>query len=1052
MSTKKLFILLIIVFLSACQRAEPAPENRAGGGTAVTTPPTTLFKDVSRTAGIMHTRQGNDRAIGQAWGDYDRDGWVDFYVTDTKGPNSLFRNNGDGTFSRPAFAETVALPEGYSGGASFADYDNDGWLDLYVVNWGQNVLFHNDAGQGFTDVTAQAGVGGGEANSQTASWGDYNNDGWLDLYVANWACYPRCGRPSQGDSDRLYHNNGDGTFSDVTRLLQGHTYGAGFVASFTDYDNDGDQDIYLVNDEFLFPIGNKLWRNDGPGCEDRLEGELAHCFTEVGGVAKADTQVMGMGLATADYDNDGDFDFYFSNAGPMTLLQNRGDGTFGDVAELAGVDVPDGIAWAATALDYNNDGWQDLYLAVMTTANHEGIAANPLFHNNGDGTFSRVSSGSGASDVGPTMGIATADFDNDGWVDLLLGNKDHGYSLLRNQTGAQTSNHWFSLDLAGAGPVNRDAVGTRVTIRTADGQTQMREVQNGGSLGAGNELTLHFGLGPSASSGPVSIDELTIQWPDGRSQQFTNIPADRKVSLSYPLDAAAEAAQQAALFPNTVGQSATTLNLPITTLLIIANGVAWLGLLLLVFYYRHSLGVRWQSVRWLGVLVLVVFGAAYLFSNLQAAEKTPVANQSPPTLDQLLAQAGAIVPLQRAAPSEEEVALGRALFWDPLLSGNKDIACVTCHHPDAATGDDLSLPIGTGGEGLARARIFVNGRQILVPRNATPIFNLGLDGMDVLFWDGRVSGTAVSLFDSPANDDLPLGLTNALAAQAMFPVTSRDEMRGHAGDEDIFGQRNSLATIKDYQFTRMWEELMAEILAVPGYQEMFRAAYPDVPLAELGFEHAANAMAAYQADIFTFLDSPWDRYLQGNETAVSAEVLAGAELFYGKAGCARCHSGALMSDLQFHNIGVPQVGPGKGNEEPFDYGRARETGDDSDLFAFRTPPLRNVAITGPWMHNGAYATLEAAVWHHLDPVQAVQNYDFSQLTPLMLEEDSGDTAVHTAPLNAPSFTRPSPDLTTDEVATLLTFLESLTSPSALDLSHTIPKSVPSGLPVGGSIN
>ncbi len=1044
MQSKKLLFLVIFIFLSACQLAEPAQENDTGvSDTAVSTPPTTLFQNVSRTAGIVHTRQGNDRAIGQAWGDYDRDGWVDFYVTDTEGPNSLYHNNGDGTFSHPPLAETVALPDAYSGGASFADYDNDGWLDLYVVNWGQNHLFHNEAGQGFVDVTIQASVGGEDANSQTASWGDYDNDGWLDLYVANWSCYPRCGRPNEGESDRLYHNNGDGTFSDVTRLLNGQTYGAGFVASFTDYDNDGDQDIYLVNDEFLFPTGNKLWRNDGPGCDGT-------CFTEIASEAGADTRVMGMGLATADYDNDGDFDFYFSNAGPMTLLQNQGDGTFSDMADLAGVAVPDGVAWAASALDYDNDGWQDLYLAVMTTADHKGLAANPLFHNNGDGTFSRITSGSGACDVGPTMGIATADFDNDGWVDLLIGNKDNGYSLLRNQTGAQANSHWFSLDLVGDGPVNRDAVGTRVTIRTADGVTQMRQVQNGGSLGAGNELTLHFGLGTA-----VSIDELTINWPDGRTQQFTNIPADRKVSLPYPLDATAEAAQQAALYPVTETASNPLIVskfTPTMKILIIATSAAWLGLLLLVFLYRRNLGISWQSVRWVGVLVLVVFVTAYLFNNLQAAEKTPEPSQNASTLEILLAQAGAGVPLQQAAPSAEKVALGRALFWDPLLSGNKDIACVTCHHPLQATGDGLSLPIGTGGQGLAPERIFVNNRQVLVPRNATPVFNMGLDGMDVLFWDGRVSGTAVAEFNSPANDDLPYDLDNALAVQAMFPVTSRDEMRGRRGDTDLFGERNTMSSAADHQSSRIWDELMVEILAVSAYQEMFQAAYPDVPLEELNFGHAANAMAAYQMEIFTFLDSPWDRYLQGDETAVSSEVLTGAELFYGKAGCARCHSGSLLSDLQFHNIGVPQVGPGKGNEEPYDYGRARVTGDDSDLFAFRTPPLRNVAITGPWMHNGAYATLEAAVLHHLDPAEAVENYDFSQLTPLMQEEDSGDTAVHTAALSAPTFDRPSPELTDAEVAALLAFLESLTSPSTLDLSHTIPESVPSGLPVGGSIN
>lgn len=214
-------------------------------------------------------------------------------------------------------------------------------------------------------------------------------------------------------------------------------------------------------------------------------------------------------------------------------------------------------------------------------------------------------------------------------------------------------------------------------------------------------------------------------------------------------------------------------------------------------------------------------------------------------------------------------------------------------------------------------------------------------------------------------------------------------MRGFPGNTDILGERNEMGNLKGHQAAMMWQGLMAKLLAVPAYQELFQAAYPGVPLNELNFGHAANALAAYQMDTFTFLDSPWDRYLQGDTTAVSPEALAGAELFYGQAGCADCHSGALLSDLQFHNIGVPQIGPGKGSEEPYDFGRARETGDDSDLFAFRTPPLRNVAITGPWMHNGAYATLEAAVRHHLNARAAVANYDFGQLPPLVLAEDSG---------------------------------------------------------------
>jgi cytochrome c peroxidase len=394
------------------------------------------------------------------------------------------------------------------------------------------------------------------------------------------------------------------------------------------------------------------------------------------------------------------------------------------------------------------------------------------------------------------------------------------------------------------------------------------------------------------------------------------------------------------------------------------------------------------------------------------------------------------------------VALGEALFWEPLLSGQKDTSCATCHHTSLATGDGLSLPIGTGGAGLGQERVFLSDtRRVLVPRNATPVYNLGLVGMDTLFWDGRVQGTAVTEFNSSADDDLPYGLDNAIAVQAMFPVTSREEMRGHRGSKDVFGERNELASVGNHNWPAIWDGLMVRVLAIPEYQAMFRAAYPDVPLEELGFEHAANALAAYQMETFTFLDSPWDRFLQGDESTLSPEAAAGAVLFYGKAGCAQCHSGSLLSDLQFHNIGVPQIGPGKGVEAPLDYGRARETGDDNDLFAFRTPPLRNVAITGPWMHNGAYTTLEAAVRHHLNPAEAVAHYDFGQLSPLVLEEDSGDTAVHTASLSAPSLFNMQTDLTDAEVMALLAFLESLTSPSAADLSTIPPETVPSGLPV-----
>ena len=481
-----------------------------------------IFADVSHEAGIINNRAISlDMAIGQAWGDYDNDGWVDLYVTDPAGKNSLYHNDGDGTFSVSTLESQVALPNAHSAGATFVDYDNDGWKDLFVANWGIDNLFHNEDGTGFTDVTHHAGIID-SGNSKTASWGDFDNDGFLDLYIANWSCYPDCGRPMDGDTDHLYHNNGDGTFNNVTEYLGGGVNGAGFVASFTDFDNDGDSDIYLVNDEFINPVGNKLWRNDGAGCD-------GWCFKQIAVQAGADSTLFGMGLAVGDYNNDGNMDFYFSNVGPMELLQNQGDGTFENVAKEAGVQSSDSIGWGAVFIDYNNDGWRDLYLAVADTTTHKGIAANKLFRNNMDGTFTLVSCGNDSSDVRPSLGVAYADFNHDGWIDLVVGNMDEGYRLYQNQTGLNEDNHWLAIELVGGGNVNRDAVGARVYVTTSDGVSQMQDLINGSNLGAGNEAALYFGVGKSRKA------EVTIRWPDGTQQTFKNVKADQRYRLQYPL-------------------------------------------------------------------------------------------------------------------------------------------------------------------------------------------------------------------------------------------------------------------------------------------------------------------------------------------------------------------------------------------------------------------------------------------------------------------------------------------------------------------------------------
>ncbi|MCP5096989.1 MAG: CRTAC1 family protein, partial [Chloroflexi bacterium] len=366
---------------------------------------------------------------------------------------------------------------------------------------------------------------GDESNGKTASWGDYDQDGLLDLYLANWSCTPKCGRSFEGDKDRLYHNDGDNTFTDVTIALGSKTRGAGFVASFVDFDNDADLDIYLVNDEFINPIGNVLWRNDGAGCD-------AWCFTDVAEEFGADTRVMGMGLATGDYDNDGDFDFYFSNAGPMTLLQNQGDG-FENMAVDAGVEFSKSVGWGSVFFDYNNDGWSDLYLAVMDGVSG-GTTINALFENNGDGTFTDLAEASGAGNSGHSIGVAYADYDMDGWVDLVVGNYDEGYTLYRNQGARLSSNNWLTFKLVGSGAVNRDAAGARVTVVDSNGRSQMQEVRIGSSLGSGDSLELHFGFGDAI---PESV---IIRWPDGSEQMIDAPELNQRIVVTYGVTVVAE--------------------------------------------------------------------------------------------------------------------------------------------------------------------------------------------------------------------------------------------------------------------------------------------------------------------------------------------------------------------------------------------------------------------------------------------------------------------------------------------------------------------------------
>ena len=423
--------------------------------------------------------------------------------------------------------------------------------------------------------------------------------------------------------------------------------------------------------------------------------------------------------------------------------------------------------------------------------------------------------------------------------------------------------------------------------------------------------------------------------------------------------------------------------------------------------------------------------------------------------------------------SEELVALGQALFFDPILSGNRDISCATCHHPDLASGDAVPVSIGTGGEGLGEDRK-LGGSRRFIGRNATDLFNRGAPQWHTMFWDIRVEVDVPRGIKSPAGEDLPKGIPNVLVAQAMFPVTSRHEMLGDKDEASLDSDGNELAFLDDEE--AIWEALIARILSVDAYADMFAAAFPEIPLESLTYGHAAIAIAAFESDAFAFADSPFDRFVAGDDSALSADALAGANLFYGEANCSACHSGALFTDQKSHNIASPQTGPGKEAESPDDFGRFRVTFDLEDLYAFRTPPLRNVELTGPWFHSGSYTSLEEAVRHHVDPEASMESYAETQSSEesaaLFKDEWSArqfgrSVRDETGAAFAGEFTHVNsdadrteliarsidqkvldiPDLSDAEVRQIVEFLKSLTDPAARDLSHLIPESVPSGLPV-----
>jgi cytochrome c peroxidase len=436
-------------------------------------------------------------------------------------------------------------------------------------------------------------------------------------------------------------------------------------------------------------------------------------------------------------------------------------------------------------------------------------------------------------------------------------------------------------------------------------------------------------------------------------------------------------------------------------------------------------------------------------------DDTPVEPVQTASLDaqarQLIGGWGVVPILPVRVDNEALVDLGRSLFFDKILSGNRDVSCATCHSPELSLGDGQSLAVGTGSVGAGAARSLGAGREF-TPRNAPGLFNSAL-GMPYTFWDGRVSNEGGPLnLRMPPGMPIPSGLSGLLAAQAMVPVTNRVEMRGVAGDKDVFGAANELATISDADNAAIWAATMKRVLSIPEYLEKFRVAYPTTLASSLGFQHAANAIAAFETQTFSKTNSAFDRYLARDDNALSADAKRGAILFFSRARCSTCHNGPMLGGQSFASVAVPQIGPGTGSMAPLDGGREQvfpgSGGTPVPGFLFRVAPLRNVELTAPYFHNGAYATLEAVVRHYNNVDSALKSYDPSPLDPAIRASYHGD-ATTLSRLRAsldPRLQQPLA-LTPDEQHQLVEFLKSLTDPSARNMAAVAPASVPSGLPV-----
>jgi hypothetical protein len=529
---------------------------------AAQAPPIANFNDNAEKAGLTMTTVfgGKDTkkyiiettGTGVSIFDYDNDGWPDIFLVNGttlegfpagQAPSShLYRNNHDGTFT-DVTAKAGLTATGWGQGACVGDYDNDGWEDLYVTYYGKNRLYHNQSGV-FSEVAEPSGVAGtGKAWGTGCAFVDYDRDGLLDLMVANYVDFDVSNAPAPGErascvwkgvpvmcgprglpgsKNILYHNLGGGKFEDVTvkAKIDQTTGHYAFSVSTVDFDDDGWPDIFVACDS----TPSILYHNNRDGTFTDVAVVAGAAFNEDG------REQAGMGSTIGDFDGDGRLDIFKTNFSDdtSTLYRNNGNGTFDDVTYAAGLGLYTRyLGWGTMFLDFDNDGWPDLLLVnghVYPEVDKQNLGSSYeepriLYHNNGNKTFSDVSAqaGPGITAVHAGRGLAIGDLWNDGRISAVISNMNARPSLLVNQM--RSPNHWIDLRMQGTRS-NRDGIGARVTAKVGT-RTLVDEVRSGSSYDSNNDMRIHFGLGAA-----TKVDSIQVRWPSGLVEQFDGISVD----------------------------------------------------------------------------------------------------------------------------------------------------------------------------------------------------------------------------------------------------------------------------------------------------------------------------------------------------------------------------------------------------------------------------------------------------------------------------------------------------------------------------------------------